>query len=50
VPYDQESYVYLTALLVAGDRILLAEAGGPYKLYLEYRPSLLESLESIRSR
>jgi hypothetical protein len=50
VPYDQESYVYLTALLVAGDRILLAEAGGPYKLYVEYRPSLLESLESIRPR
>ncbi len=50
VPYDQESYVYLTALLVAGDRILLAEAGGPYKLYVEYRASLLESLESMRPR
>ena len=50
VPYGQESYVYLTALVVAGDRILLAEAGGPYKLYAEYRPSLQESLESIRPR
>jgi hypothetical protein len=50
VPFGQESYVYLTALLVAGDRILLAEAGGPYKLYLEYRSSLLESLESMRPR
>jgi len=50
VPYAQESYVYLTALLVAGDRILLAEAGGPYELYLEYRQSLQESLESIRPR
>jgi hypothetical protein len=50
VPYGQESYVYLTALLVAGDRILLAEAGGPYKLYVEYRQSLQESLESIRPR
>jgi DNA-binding transcriptional ArsR family regulator len=50
VPYGQESYLYLTALLVAGDRILLAEAGGPYKLYVEYRQSLLESLESIRPR
>ncbi len=50
VPYGQESYVYLTALLVAGERILLAEAGGPYKLYLEYRASLQKSLESIRPR
>ncbi len=50
VPYGQESYVYLTALLVAGDRILLAEAAGPYKLYVEYRPSLQESLASIRPR
>ncbi len=50
VPYGQESYVYLTALLVAGDRILLAEAGGPYKLYVEYRQSLQESLESFRPR
>jgi hypothetical protein len=50
VPYGQESYVYLTALLVAGDRILLVEAGGPYKLYVEYRKSLEESLESIRPR
>jgi hypothetical protein len=50
VPYGQESYVYLTALLVAGERILLIEAGGPYELYVEYRPSLEESLESIRPR
>ncbi len=50
VPYGQESYLYLTALLVAGDRILLAEAGGPYKLYADYRQSLQESLESIRPR
>jgi hypothetical protein len=50
VPYGQESHLYLTALLVAGDRILLVEAGGPYKLYLEYRASLQKSLESIRPR
>jgi hypothetical protein len=50
VPYGQESYLYLTALLVTGDRILLIEAGGPYKLFVEYRPSLQESLEGIRPR
>jgi hypothetical protein len=50
VPYGQESYVYLTALLVAGERLLMIEAGGPYKLYAEYRPSLQESLESVRPR
>jgi len=50
VPYGTESHIYLTALLVTGDRILLVEAGGPYKLYVQYRQSLQESLESIRPR
>jgi hypothetical protein len=50
VPYGRESHIYLTALLVAGSQILLAEAAGPYKLYVEYRRSLEESLQSIRPR
>jgi len=50
VPYGEGSYIYLTALLLAGDRILLIEAGGPYKLLVGYRQSLEESLQSIRIR
>ena len=50
VPYGEESYLYLTALLVTGKRIILAEAAGPYKLYVEYRRGLEESLAGIRPR
>ena len=50
VPYREESYLYLTALLATGKRVILAEAAGPYKLYLEYRGGLEESLASIRPR
>ena len=45
-----ESYLYLTALVVAGKRIILAEAAGPYPLFAGYRRSLEESLLSIRLR
>jgi hypothetical protein len=50
VPFGNESYLYLTAVLVAGKRIVLAEAAGPYPLFAQYRPSLTESLRSIRLR
>ena len=50
VPYDGESYLYQTALIVTGKRIILAEAAGPYPLFVDYRRSLEESLQSIRLR
>jgi hypothetical protein len=50
VPYGSESYLYLTAVLVAGKRIVLAEAAGPYALLAQYRQSLSDSLQSIRLR
>ena len=50
VPYGEESYLYLTALLATGKRIILAEAAGPYELYIQYRSGLEESLASIRPR
>jgi hypothetical protein len=50
VPYGNESYLYLTAVLVAGKRIVLAEAAGPYALFAQYRQSLSDSLQSIRLR
>jgi hypothetical protein len=50
VPYAGESYLFLTALIVTGKRITLAEAAGPYPLFVDYRRSLEESLQSIRRR
>jgi hypothetical protein len=50
VPYGEESWLYLTALVVTGKRIILAEAAGPYKLYVEYRTGLEESLSGIHPR
>lgn len=50
LPYREESYLYLTALLTTGKRVILAEAAGPYKLYVEYRSGLEESLAGIRPR
>jgi hypothetical protein len=48
VPFSAENYIYLTAVLVAGKRIIVAEAAGPYALFTRYRPGLFESLQSIR--
>ncbi len=48
VPYNNESYLYLTALIVTEKWVILAEAAGPYKQILPYREGLRESLESIR--
>jgi hypothetical protein len=50
VPFGTESYLYLTAVLVNGRRIVVAEAAGPYALISRYRQGLLESLQSIRLR
>ena len=48
VPYGNESYLYLTAVLVTGKQIVLAEAAGPSALFTRHRQSLSESLKTIR--
>lgn len=48
VRYGPEDHIYLTAILVFGDRIAVAEAGGEHVTYRKYRDRLLESLKSIR--
>ena len=46
-PVNDEDWVYLTAIVVTGERILIAEAAGPVELYLRHRPALVEALETI---
>jgi hypothetical protein len=50
LPYGNESYLYLTALIVADRTITLAEAAAPYPVFIRYRQSVLDSLSGIRPR
>jgi hypothetical protein len=46
-PVGAEDWVYLTAVVPAGDRLIVAEAAGPAELYSERREAIREGLESI---
>ncbi len=48
-PVGAEDWVYLTAVVPAGDRLIVAEAAGAAELYRERREAIRESLESIGS-
>ena len=50
VPYGNESYIYLTAILLFEETIAVAEAAGEHTVYLKYRESLKNSLKSITLR
>jgi hypothetical protein len=50
LPYGNESYLYLTAILVTDRTITLAEAAAPHPVFIQYRHALLDSLSSIRPR
>ena len=47
MPYGNESYIYLTAIVVSEKRIAVAEAAAEHTIYYQYREALLESLASI---
>ncbi len=47
MPYGTESWSYLTAVLVAGKRILVAEAAGERAIYAKHRAAVLASLQSL---
>lgn len=48
-PVGAEDWVYLTAVVPSGDKLIVAEAAGPATLYRERRGEIRESLESIGS-
>lgn len=50
MPSGNESYLYLTALLVTDRTITLAEAAAPHPVFIQYRQALLDSLASIKPR
>jgi hypothetical protein len=47
MPYGNQSYIYLTAIVVAKKRIAVAEAAAEHTIYYQYREALLDSLASI---
>jgi hypothetical protein len=50
LPSGNESYLYLTALIVTDKTITLAEAAAPHPVFTQYRQALLDSLAGIRPR
>jgi len=50
LPSGNQSYLYLTALIVTDRTITLAEAAAPHPVFTQYRQALLDSLTSIRPR
>ena len=47
MPYGNESYIYITAIVVSEKKIVVAEAAAEHTIYYKYREALLESLASI---
>jgi hypothetical protein len=47
MPYGNQSYIYLTAIVVSEHKIAVAEAAAEHTIYYQYREALLESLASI---
>ena len=50
LPAGNESYLYLTALIVTERTITLAEAAAPHPVFTRHRQALLDSLTGIRPR
>jgi hypothetical protein len=47
MPYGNESYIYITAIVVSEKKIAVAEAAAEHTIYYRYREALIESLASI---
>jgi hypothetical protein len=46
-PVGEEDWVYLTAVVPDGDRLIVAEVAGPVEMYACYQTAIRRSLESI---
>ncbi|MBA7687477.1 hypothetical protein ES703_95940 [subsurface metagenome] len=50
LPYGNEDYIYLTAIVVFDKKIAVAEAAGVHTVFRQYRQALLDSIKSIACR
>ena len=46
-PVGEDDWVYLTAIVVSGEEIYVAEAAGPTSIYSHHREAVLAALETI---
>lgn len=47
LPYGSEDYIYMTAILLSGQRIIIAESAAEHTVYKKYREPILDSLKTI---
>ena len=47
LPYSSDDYIYMTAIMLSGRRIIIAESAAEHTIYKKYRESILESLKTI---
>ena len=47
LPYGSDDYIYMTAILLSGRRIIIAESAAEHTIYKKYRGSILDSLKTI---
>ena len=50
MPYGNQSYIYITAIVVSQKKIAVAEATAEHTIYYQYREALIESLATITIR
>ena len=47
LPYGSDDYIYMTAIMLSGKRIIIAESAAQHTVYKKYRDSILESLKTV---
>ena len=50
MPHGNQSYIYITAIVVSQKKIAVAEATAEHTIYYQYRDALIESLATIKIR
>ena len=50
VPFGNADYIYLTAIVLGGKKIAVAEAAGEHAVYRNHRAAMLESLKTLKFR
>lgn len=49
-PVGEEDWIYLTAIAVTADHIVIVEAAGSYEHFTRHRAAILKSLQTLRIR
>lgn len=47
LPYGSSDYIYMTAIILSGKRIIIAESTAQHTVYKKYRGAILDSLKTI---